>query len=394
MALSPLAALFTTQYAPVQSAMLAHLDVGEIVALSRTCKAIAPIWKTFIATSFDINRLLGEYFRDPKAFRSLQANHGVLIVEDVVRQFFARRTEGVHRLRLLVNEKEYPGLHTYLESEGYSFHAWAEYIKIFHYEQTGDDGVRRKIVIAATDGHASPLSTLLLKASTTASLAFISWDNAYCLFPSATLIHHHTFLIHELNDGMAKQLVRLTEEGLRTQSVAWNSDKTSKTSKALTCPRRVGDKYTWVIGLPTEGLKNPLYPCINPIIKTATFQLQAGDYDRSRRMSRYVVKCKELTHPVLRHPLLVLQVHHRARCQPYDDLLARLEEMTRMEMMKIPVDKRPPQYAQLVVGQVKACDLRGTFELPATWTFYDEDVATYMAEVWEKLEIEYLNGKG
>jgi hypothetical protein len=104
MAPSPLAALFTTQYAPVQSAMLAHLDVGQIVALSRTCKVIAPIWKTFISTKFDINRLLGGYFSDPKAFRSLQASHGVLISGNVVRHFFARRTESVHHLHVLVHE--------------------------------------------------------------------------------------------------------------------------------------------------------------------------------------------------------------------------------------------------------------------------------------------------
>jgi hypothetical protein len=96
-----------------------------------------------------------------------------------------------------------------------------------------------------------------------------------------------------------------------------------------------------VIDLPTNGRKIPANPRITPIIKTATFQLHT-DYHRAQRMSRYKVQYKELAHPVLRHPLLVLEVHRHARCQPYDDLLARLDEMTRMELMKIPADKRPP----------------------------------------------------
>ena len=57
-----------------------------------------------------------------------------------------------------------------------------------------------------------------------------------------------------------------------------------------------------------------------------------------------------------------------------------------VELMKIPTEKRPPQYAQLIAGQVKANDLRGAFPLPATWTFYDREVEAFLAEIWPELE--------
>jgi hypothetical protein len=116
--MSSLVWLLTSQYAPIQSAMQAHLDVDEIISISRTCKALNPLWKIFIDTAFNIYFLLRGYFNDTKAFRSLQANHGVLIFGGSARQFLSRIP--VDRLELSIGHLHVPVIQTNLISEGYT----------------------------------------------------------------------------------------------------------------------------------------------------------------------------------------------------------------------------------------------------------------------------------
>jgi len=61
--------------------MLDYFDVGQIIALSRSCKTLNPLWQTSITTKVNINHFLGRYFTFPDAFRAVQAKVGALIIE-------------------------------------------------------------------------------------------------------------------------------------------------------------------------------------------------------------------------------------------------------------------------------------------------------------------------
>lgn len=50
--------LLTPRYAPMQSYILSCLDIGDIVTLSRTCKALTTTLSTFKALNFNINEHL------------------------------------------------------------------------------------------------------------------------------------------------------------------------------------------------------------------------------------------------------------------------------------------------------------------------------------------------
>jgi hypothetical protein len=64
--------LLTPRYAPIQSFIISCLDIGDIVALTRTCRALTDNYSTSKALKFDINILLKIWFQDPCAFRSVQ----------------------------------------------------------------------------------------------------------------------------------------------------------------------------------------------------------------------------------------------------------------------------------------------------------------------------------
>jgi hypothetical protein len=98
--------------------MLAHLDVGEMIALSRTCKVLSPLWNTFIDTGFDIDIFLREYFSEPRSFRSLQAEHGILIDRGAACRFF-KRTIHPRRLQICVNRASFAALQTFLLQDEY-----------------------------------------------------------------------------------------------------------------------------------------------------------------------------------------------------------------------------------------------------------------------------------
>jgi hypothetical protein len=85
----------------------------------------------------------------------------------------------------------------------------------------------------------------------------ITWNRAYCLFPSASLIKKASYVVTWLHDRSAAHLADLTEEGIKTKLTVWNQRKRPTTTEAITCPPRVGDKHTFVVELDTEGINTP-----------------------------------------------------------------------------------------------------------------------------------------
>ncbi|KAH6883288.1 hypothetical protein BKA58DRAFT_417080 [Alternaria rosae] len=67
------------RFTPAQDSVLHHLNIRDIVALSRTTKAFSEYVGLVERTQFDINKRLGHFFIDPKGFRTLQAKHNILI---------------------------------------------------------------------------------------------------------------------------------------------------------------------------------------------------------------------------------------------------------------------------------------------------------------------------
>jgi hypothetical protein len=81
-----------SRYVPVQSSLLAHLDIRDIISLSQTTKRLSGLYDTTIQSRGNINRALEHYFSSPKEFRNLQARTDALLAWDFAYNFFARRS--------------------------------------------------------------------------------------------------------------------------------------------------------------------------------------------------------------------------------------------------------------------------------------------------------------
>jgi hypothetical protein len=63
-----------TRFAPIQEALLPLLDPTEIIALMKSSKALHDsLTRTLKTKEHNINAHLSQFFKDPRAFRSIQA---------------------------------------------------------------------------------------------------------------------------------------------------------------------------------------------------------------------------------------------------------------------------------------------------------------------------------
>jgi hypothetical protein len=79
-----------TRYTPIQHAVLVHLDNRDVLALSKTTRAFRNFFKLVERTQYNINDFLRP-FLSPQAFRSIQAQHNVLIAGSAAWCFMARK---------------------------------------------------------------------------------------------------------------------------------------------------------------------------------------------------------------------------------------------------------------------------------------------------------------
>ena len=78
---------------PIFSTLCTHLSIGEIVALTQTCRKLADLYRYLLPIQWDVDRALGHFFNDPRGFRSQMAKHDVLVWGNFVTQYFLRTVE-------------------------------------------------------------------------------------------------------------------------------------------------------------------------------------------------------------------------------------------------------------------------------------------------------------
>jgi hypothetical protein len=68
-----------TLHTPVQDGVLSYLEIRDVIALSKTARALKDSYKVVEKTQFNIDKELNVFFDSPDAFPSLQAEHDILI---------------------------------------------------------------------------------------------------------------------------------------------------------------------------------------------------------------------------------------------------------------------------------------------------------------------------
>jgi hypothetical protein len=79
-----------TLHTPVQDGVLSYLEIRDVIALSKTARALKDSYKVVEKTQFNIDKEMNVVFDSPDAFPSLQAEHDIPIYGPTAYSFVAR----------------------------------------------------------------------------------------------------------------------------------------------------------------------------------------------------------------------------------------------------------------------------------------------------------------
>ena len=394
--------LLSNTYSPIQASILSHLSIADVVNLNLTCKGFGQLQPTLMATSYNINRLLGEFVDDPLEFRSLQGNLGALITGDVIRGWFHRSiAPDLHMLEIHVYMEHCDAIINYIEENGYettSLLKWDEYLLS---ECRSTNSEHRFLI----HGHVNtPLSGIFYDSTFTSDLCFIAWNKAYALFPYTTFIRRECYSLKKAGEfDMRQATLTCVAAGLSVKTVSWAHLDTSffhdsglfeilslsrecEDIKELARRRKVGDEHTWSIELGTKGLEES--NIMDTSLESCTFRLYARDFSPPVEPVHYVIgpHTSVLRHYVLRHTYMALtdereRSYYAVRIEA---LRCRLDELALVELSKMPPEDRPDVYEEIVQDVSNARSHWGSdFVPPNTWTFYDDEVIAFLDKIWK-----------
>ena len=397
----------STRFAPIQAVLMSHLDTADLIDLKMTNKALkANISKTLENKDYNIDQKLKPFFKDPKAFRSVQAHCDAILFGAFARRFFGRISVPDNTLNIGVNAN-LEAMYAYLETEGYvkksrsndeageNDDAGGEaneedddgddkaYSAI--YTKTLPSGARYGIVVMSCPTRPI-LDAVFQLGPTTAELNFVTWNKACSLVPAATFLRKEAYLIAKLGRGIDE----LDDEDISVKSVHWDqfSDDKPDDLKTLLRLRRVGDRETWTIKLNTDGVTPSNVP--DAILKSTTFQIRLSNEDTNGPTARYVVGRKCLfDHPVLKYRYLTADQEEPDEdvMPPYSgpllDLKDHLNDATVIELSKLKPKDRPEGSDELLRGELESLELLGNFTPPQGWKYYDDELLKHLDKAWE-----------
>ncbi|KAI9434433.1 hypothetical protein H4582DRAFT_2080778 [Lactarius indigo] len=154
-----------------------------IISLSHTCRAAHPIAASYFRVAYSPERFLQQFLPDPKdvrAFRSLQAETGVVVFGKAVRNFFARTPLTDTEMDLFVDEAYAPRVDSFLTRAGYDVKARGQELV---FSKKGEDEVISKIVLRV--GPLESFDTLDKARDFPKEFTdVLTFDGAYSLFPA------------------------------------------------------------------------------------------------------------------------------------------------------------------------------------------------------------------
>ena len=109
-----------TQY-PIVSHLCDYLLIGDIVALTRTCRSLSTLYRNLLPAQWNVNRDLRQFVHDPNGLRSAMAKNDAVIAGSFALQFFERSTWRAADLDLYVQQgHQFESLTRYfMDTEGY-----------------------------------------------------------------------------------------------------------------------------------------------------------------------------------------------------------------------------------------------------------------------------------
>lgn len=129
---------------PVFKNLCPYLGIGEIVALTRTCKKLSNLYQILLKRQWDVDAGLCRFVDDPLQFRSQLRKHSAIISGSFALQFFERvvwevsdldiyARAGLAAIGLAEYLCEAEGYNLQLTSTGEEMYVWSHAVQVWHF---------------------------------------------------------------------------------------------------------------------------------------------------------------------------------------------------------------------------------------------------------------------
>ncbi|KAI1282223.1 hypothetical protein F5Y07DRAFT_395023 [Xylaria sp. FL0933] len=381
-----------SQY-PIQSRIIRDLDTRSILNLCRTSSGLrADIYSDL----WDINKKLGRFFQNPRAFRTELGRADALIGGSFALQFFAnkfwsesdldinlRDGHGVESLARYLTEVE-----GYEQARNQELEHWdyenasrlQDINRIITFTRSGDGGTSCKVQLVATKHH--PVHAILGTYYTSCIVNFISWNRAFCIFPRATLLFEETVALTKMTDYEVELHKKYSRRGWRQRSRPINLTKSEKNHNhlllrdisplgvCLSVDRRIGGSDTWTMKLSTAGVARPPQP--DSVLEYSSFRVESFLEFMEEQEINAVRICIEL----FKSPSLRYQ-YTFGRLDPFWFRIGNmLTENTRAQLLT----KMTQSEAEPILNEWRLYATE--FQKPDGWDYWDD----WIPETYQRLE--------
>ncbi|KAK6519736.1 hypothetical protein TWF506_000035 [Arthrobotrys conoides] len=365
-------------YYPIFSGIFENLQFDDIARLSFTCKALSTLPRQITNTECDIDKMLSRWFNNPRGLRALMAEQNIIIGSHFATALFSREYRTSTVRFYATGGAPSTALEQYLRSHGYEELPRAEgktESRRRKYERPTHRGQVVEIRVCSN----SPLGAFLAAVNTTHLLNLVTSHKAYALFPKSAFMHKMSFITRDLNtDSVQHSLLRYSQYDYDFRPIIWNSSPLPYTQE-ITCPRRVGDKFTWVIEFDNHGIPAPAVP--QHVIESTCFRLSVTpdptifmNRQPNYTNARYRLSCSGFYSSVLKY-------HYTFGCSAWRAYIgARVDALTKIELYKLPLKDRASLDLTIKKDFYK---LEGRFQKPARWKYFDHLVREWWDD-WVK----------
>jgi hypothetical protein len=243
----------------------------------------------------------------------------------------------------------------------------------------------------------APIDAFLKGSLCSSRACFVSWDKAYCLFPSTTILKRTSYLMTPMSPARptaATDAMNLeSDEGFIVKTGAWLDDFVSKPDPEVGSARSIGDELSWIMELDTTDITPATAP--DSILDDAHFSLDVCN--RSSLVTYLQFRYDVVASCVLKHTYICFsQTHYTPAMERYsrrwydyrgklDHLKKILHSETVMQPTMLKSADRPPQYSNILQDRGRGFVAQGNFKVPPTWHYFDSDMQIQLRMITKAL---------
>ena len=245
------------------------------------------------------------------------------------------------------------------------------------------DPLKAKVQLVVTEE--MPILDILQGFYTTAVINVISWNKAYAIFARSTFLDFKTYSLKPLDPFFIESLRKYHRRGWQWEETLRRQDYSSTSS--LQPLRRIGDKHTWIIHLPTQGVKKAYQPDL--VLEHSHFGIvcRRSSTGPSGPMAHHLISAANFGHISLEHRFVT-----NGRGDFSSFLAPRLDSPARMGILQAEPEERP-DWAQNITEMINDIHLytsRGVkaFVPPKHWRTFDNEIPRWYKQWYRPASLE------